>query len=122
MNISHLTISHVNRHRVSTGLKRIPYEKGTSGLKITHHPLVEKNTVVILSLHIKLGLIKNFVKYLNNNCAACQQMYTLYLQLSVLPSSSRACSSDLRFDKCKGDRDKVFQELFIFNELRVSLP
>ena len=76
---------------------RSTFVPGEHSLK--ENPLVDMNKVFLPPLHIKLGLMKNFVKALHkmvlpfNTCLLCSQVL-------VLLSSKRASLSDLRSEKC----------------------
>ena len=73
------------------------FAPGEHSLK--ENPLVDMNKVLLPPLHIKLGLMKNFLKALHkmvlpsNTCLLCSQVL-------VLLSSKRASLSDLRSEKC----------------------
>ena len=64
---------------------------------LKENPLVDMNKVLLPPLHIKLGLMMNFVKALHRNGAAFQLLCS---QVLVLLSSKRASFSDLRSEKC----------------------
>ena len=67
---------------------------------------MDMNKVLLPPFHIKLGLMKNFVKALHKNGAAFQHLSTGTLcpgvcsQVLVLLSSNKASLSDLRSEKC----------------------
>ena len=48
-----------------------------------HRVLLDMNKVLLLPLHIKLGLMKNFVKALHKNGAAFQHLSTVFPGLSA---------------------------------------
>ncbi|GBM44978.1 hypothetical protein AVEN_223060-1 [Araneus ventricosus] len=54
---------------------------GTNNVKYT--PLVEAENILFLSLHIKLGLIKNFVKAMNKEGGGFKHLRGRFPQLSV---------------------------------------
>ena len=60
---------------------RSTFVPGEPSLK--ENPLVDMNTVLLPSLHIKLGLMKNFVKALHKNGAAFQNLSTVFPGLSA---------------------------------------
>ena len=75
---------------------RSTFVPGEHNLK--ENPLVDMNKVLLPPLHIKLSLMKNFVKALqmvlpSNTCLLCSQVL-------VLLSSKGASLSDLRSKKC----------------------
>ena len=72
---------------------RSTFIPGEHSLK--ENPLVDMNKVLLSPLHIKLGLMKNFLTALlpSNTCLLCSQVL-------VLLSSKRAFLSDLRSKKC----------------------
>ena len=76
---------------------RSTFVPGEHSLK--ENPLVDMNKVLLPPLHIKFGLMKNFVKALHKNGAAFQHLSTVF-QVLVLLSSKRAPLSDLRSEKC----------------------
>ena len=60
---------------------RSTFVPGEHSLKENH--LVDMNMVLLPPLHIKLGLMKNFVKALHKSCAAFQHLSTVFLGLSA---------------------------------------
>ena len=60
---------------------RSTFVPGEHSLK--ENPLVDMNKVLLLPLHIKLGLMKNFVKALHKNGSAFQQLSTVFPGLSA---------------------------------------
>ena len=70
---------------------RSTFGPGEHSLK--ENPLVDMNKVLLPPLHIKLGLMKDFVVLPSNTCLLCSQVL-------VLLSSKRASLSDLRSEKC----------------------
>ena len=74
---------------------RSAFVPGEHSLKV--NTLVDMNKVLLPPLHIKLGLMKNFVKALHKNGAAFQHLSTVF---PVLLSSKRASLSGLRSEKC----------------------
>ena len=60
---------------------RSTFVPGEHSLK--ENPLVDMNKVLLPPLHIKLGLMKNFVKALHKNGAALQHLSTVFPGLSV---------------------------------------
>ena len=50
---------------------------------LKENPLVDMNRVLLPPLHIKLGLMKNFVKALHKNDVAFQHLSTVFSGLSV---------------------------------------
>ena len=55
---------------------RSTFVPGEHSLK--ENPLVDMNKVLLPPLHIKLGLMKNFVKALHKNAAAFQHLSTVF--------------------------------------------
>ena len=55
---------------------------GLEALLFLANPLVDMNKVLLPPLHIKLGLMKNFVKALHKNGAAFQHLSTVFPGLS----------------------------------------
>lgn len=49
---------------------------------VKYEPLVHRNNIILPPLHIKLGLIKNFIKKLDNNGAAFAYLRSLFKNLS----------------------------------------
>ena len=81
---------------------------------LKENPLVDMN-MVLLPLHIKLGLMKNFVKALHKNAAAFQHLST------VLPGLSAAKHQEGIFvgPQIKEVlKDTAFEELLNLKELR----
>ena len=71
-------------HRITsrkTGGSRSTFVPGEHSLK--ENPLVDINKVLPPTLHIKFGLIKNFVKALHKNRAAFQHLSTVFPGLSA---------------------------------------
>ena len=60
---------------------RSTFVPGEHSLK--ENPLVDMNKVFLPPLHIKLGLMKNFVKALHKNGAAFQHLSTVFPGLSA---------------------------------------
>ena len=60
---------------------RSTFVPGERSLK--ENPLVDMNKVVLPPLHIKLGLMKNFMKALYKNGAAFQHLSTVFPALSA---------------------------------------
>ena len=60
---------------------RSTFVPGEHSLK--ENPLVDMNKVLLPPLHIKLGLMKNFVKALHKNGAAFQHLSTVFPGLSA---------------------------------------
>ena len=60
---------------------RSTFVPGEHSLK--ENPLGDMNKVLLLPLHIKLGLMKNFVKASHKNGAAFQDLSTVFPGLSV---------------------------------------
>ena len=60
---------------------RSTFVPGEHSLK--ENPLVDMNKVLLSPLHIKLGLLKNFVKALHKNSAAFQHLSTVFRGLSA---------------------------------------
>ena len=50
---------------------------------LKENPLVDMNKMLLPSLHVKLGLIKNFVKALHTNGSAFQHLSTVFPDLSA---------------------------------------
>ena len=50
---------------------------------LKENPLVDMNKVLLPPLHIKLSLMKNFVKALHKNCAAFQHLSAVFPGLSA---------------------------------------
>ena len=63
------------------------------------NPMVDMNKVLLPPLHIKLGLMKNFVKALHKNSAAFPHLSTVFPGLSAA-KLKEASLSDLRSEKC----------------------
>ena len=61
---------------------RSTFVPGEHSLK-EKNPLVDMNKVLLPPLHIKLGLMKNFVKALHKNAAAFQHLSTVFPGLSA---------------------------------------
>ncbi|KAF2359026.1 hypothetical protein FHG87_010219 [Trinorchestia longiramus] len=88
----------------------VPGEHGVQG-----NPLVDMNKVFLPPLHIKLGLMKHFVKAIDRNCAASQHLYILFPALSsVKLKESIFVGPQIR----EVLKDKDFEELFTLKELR----
>ena len=88
----------------------VPY-----GHSLKENPLVDMNKVLLPPLHIKFGLMKNFVKALHKNGAAFQQLST------VLPGLSAAKLKEGIFigpQIREVLKDTDFQELLNLKELR----
>ena len=64
-----------------TGGSRSTFVPGEHSLK--ENPLVDMKKVLLPPLHIKLGLMKNFVKALHKNGAAFQHLSTVFPGLSA---------------------------------------
>ena len=60
--------------------KKKHFESKYKNVKYT--PLVEASKILLPPLHIKLGLMKNFVKAMNQNGAAFKYIYNKFLVLS----------------------------------------
>ena len=89
----------VSEHYMQKDLgSRSTFVPGEHSLK--ENPLVDINKVLLPPLHIKLGLMKNFVMALtkmvlpSNTCLLCSHVL-------VLLSSKRESLSDLRSEKCR---------------------
>lgn len=52
-------------------------------LNVIHEPLVPKNKIIIPPLHIKLGMVKNFIKSLNTQGNAFKRIQTIFPKLSA---------------------------------------
>ena len=63
------------------GGSRSTFVPGKHSLK--ENPLVDMNKMLLPPLHIKLGLMKNFVKALHKNGAAFQHFSTVFPGLSA---------------------------------------
>ena len=64
-----------------TGGSRSTFVTGEHNLK--ENPLVDMKKVLLPPLHIKIGLMKNFVKALHKNGAAFQHLSTVFPGLSA---------------------------------------
>ena len=60
---------------------RSTFVPGEHSLK--ENPLVDMYKVLLPPIHIKLGLMDNFVKALHKNCAAFQHLFAVFPGLSV---------------------------------------
>ena len=92
---------------------RSTFVPGKHSLK--ENPLVDMNKVLLPPLHIKLGLMKNFVKALHKNGAAFQHLST------VFPSLSAAKLKDGIFVRPQIRevlKDTDFEELLYLKEVR----
>ena len=49
---------------------------------VKHTPLIEASKILLPPLHIKLGLVKNFVKVMNQDGAAFKYIYNKFPVLS----------------------------------------
>lgn len=59
---------------------RIEYQLGKDNIKYV--PLIDKNNIILPPLHIKLGLVKNFVKVLDKESAAFIYLKKIFPRLS----------------------------------------
>ena len=81
-----------------------------------HHSLVESSRNLLPTLHIKLGLTKNFVKAMDHNCIAF-----LHQQLKFLLLSDAKIQEDVFTypDLCSLLHDEVFECIITSDEQRV---
>ena len=92
---------------------RSTFVPGEHSLK--ENPLVDMNKVLLPSLHIKLGLMKNFVKALHKNGVASQQLSTVFPGLSAAkPKEGIFVGPQIR----EVLEDTDFEELLNLKELR----
>ena len=82
---------------------------------LKENPLVDMNKVFLPPLHIKLGLMRNFVKALHKNSAAFQQLSTVFPALSTVKFKEGIFVGP-RIREVLKDTD--FEELLNFKELR----
>lgn len=82
---------------------------------VQENPLVDVNKVLLPPLHIKLGLMKNFVKAMDKNGTAFQHLCTL---LPALSSAKLIEGIFVRPQIQEVLKDKDFEELFTVKELR----
>ena len=89
------------------------FAPGEHSLK--ENPLVDMNKVLLPPLHIKLGLMKNFVKALHKNCTAFQHLSTVFPGLSAAKLKEGIFVGPQIREVLK---DTDFEELLYLNELR----
>ena len=92
---------------------RSTFVPGKHSLK--ENPLVDMNKVLLPPLHIKLGLMKNFVKALHKNCATIQYLSTVFPGLSAA-KLKEGISVGPQIREVLKDTD--FEELLNLKELR----
>ena len=92
---------------------RSTFVPGEHSLK--ENPLVDINNVLLSSLHILLGLMKNFVKALNKNGAAFQHLSTMFPGLSAAKLKEGIFVGPQIREVLK---DTDFEELLNLKELR----
>ena len=83
---------------------------------LKENPLVDVNKVLLPPLHIKLGLMKNFVKALHKNGAVFQHLSIVFPGLSVAKLKEGIFVGPQIREVLK---DTDFEELLNLNELRV---
>ena len=92
---------------------RSTFVPGEHSLK--ENPLVDMNKVLLPPLHIKLGLMKDFVKALHKNGAAFQHLSTVFLGLSAAKLKEVIfVGPQIR----EVQKDTDFEELLNLKELR----
>ena len=92
---------------------RSTFVPGEHSLK--ENPLVDMNKVLLPPLHIKLGLMKNFVKALHKNGAAFQHLSTVFPGLSAAKLKEHIFVGPQIREVLK---DTDFEELLNLKELR----
>ena len=92
---------------------RSTFVPGKHSLK--ENPLVDMNKVLLPPLHIKLGLMKNFVKVLHKNRAAFQHLSTVFPGLSAAKLKEGIFVGPQIQEVLK---DTDFEELLNLKELR----
>ena len=92
---------------------RSTFVPGEHSLK--ENPLVDMNKVLLPPLHIKLSLMKNFVKALNKNGAAFQDLCTVFPGLSAAKVKEGIFAGPRIWEVLK---DTDFEELLNLKELR----
>ena len=81
---------------------------------VVHVPLVQPNKILMPPLHIKLGLMKNFVKKLDNNSDAFRFLRNKFPQVSdakikegvFIGPQIKKIMADTRFENMLSDREK----------------
>ena len=89
--------------------------RGLEALLFLENPLVEMNKVLLPPLHIKLGLMKNFLKALHKNGAAFQHLSTVFPCLSAAKLKKGIFVGPQIREVLK---DTDFEELLNLKELR----
>ena len=92
---------------------RSTFVPGEHSLK--ENPLVDMNKVLLPPLHIKLGLMKNFVKALHKNGAAFQHLSTVFPSLSAAKLKEGIIVGPQIREVLK---DTDFEDLYNLKELR----
>ena len=92
---------------------RSTFVPGEHSLK--ENPLVDMNKVLLPPLHIKLGLMKNFVKALHKNGAAFQHLSTVFPSLSAAKLKEGIFVGPQIREVLK---DTDFEDLYNLKELR----
>jgi len=68
---------------VSSLLKKILARQKISGIRnVENQPLMELSKILLPSMHLKLGLVKNFVKAMNQGEAAFTYLWETFPRLS----------------------------------------
>lgn len=81
---------------------------------ISNAPLVDKNSIILPALHIKLGLMKNFVKALNPESDAFEYLKKISPKLSIqkikagifIGPQIRKLFDDIEFQECLSDAEE----------------